>query len=139
MAKAKKETKTKKKKKQPDKIRETEISENLKCMLTEAEVKQAAEEMARHLQEKSLLEDDLKSVKASFKTKIDAADASIIANSHLVRDKYEYRNVDCLKHQNFSNGQITITRLDTNMFYVNRKMDVREKQEESLFDSREAS
>lgn len=125
-----------KKKKEPDKIRETEISENLKCMLTEDEVKQAGEATARFVQEKSQLEKDKKSTMASFKAKIDAVDAGIIDQSNQVRDKYVYRYIDCIKQQNFTTGTMTVTRSDTQAIFIDRKMDVREKQEENLFDSK---
>ena len=119
-----------------DKIRETEITENLKCMLTEDEVKAEGETLARLIQDKAGLENDLKSVKASFKAKVEAAEAGIISASNKVRDKYEYRNVDCIKHQNFSKGTLKMVRGDTKETYENRKMSVQEKQEENLFDSK---
>lgn len=125
-----------KKKKVQDKIRETEISENLKCMLTEDELKQASETTARLIQEKTQLEKDKKSTMASFKAKIEAADAGIIDFSNKIRDKYEYRYVDCLKHQNFTTGTIKVIRTDTQAIFEDRKMTVREKQEENLFDSK---
>ena len=123
--------------KKKDKIRETEITENLRCMLTEDEVKQAGETMARLIQDKTRLEQDKKSATASFKAKIDAADAGIIDQSNKVRDKYEYRDVDCMKIQNFTAHTIKMTRSDINTVFEDRKMTVREKLDENLFDSKE--
>ena len=124
------------KKKNADKIRETELTENLKCMLTEEEIKQSGEAMARLIQDKARLEDDRKSAMASFTAKIAAADASIIDHSNKVRDKYEYRDIDCIKRQNFTTGTLKMIRSDTKAIYEDRKMNVREKQEENLFDSK---
>lgn len=125
-----------KKKKVEDKIRETEVSENLKCMLTDEELKLASETTARIVQDKVRLEKDKKSIMASFKAKIDAADAAIIDQSNKVRDKYEYRDIDCILHQNFTTGMTKTIRSDTNKTFDDRKMTVREKQEENLFDSK---
>lgn len=122
--------------KKKDKVRETEVTENLKCVLTEDEVKSEGEHLARLIQDKAGLENDLKSVKASFKAKIEAAEAGIISASNKVRDKYEYRNVDCIKHQNFSTGMMHMVRTDTDEMFDDHKMSVREKQDEDLFDAK---
>ena len=124
------------KKKSKDKIRETEVTENLKCLLSEDEIKSEGETLARLIQEKAGLENDLKSVKASFKAKIEAAEAGIISASNKVRDKYEYRNIDCIKHQNFTTGKTKMVRSDTGDTFDSRKMTVREKQDENLFDAK---
>ncbi len=121
-----------------DKIRETEITENLKCVLTEDEVKQSAETLARLIQSKTSLEKDKKSAMASFKAKIDATEAGIIDQSNKVRDKYEYRDVDCVQHMNFTAHTIKTTRSDTNEVFDDRKMTVAEKLDENLFDSKVA-
>lgn len=118
-----------------DKIRETEITENLKCMLTDDEIKQAGETMARLIQVKAGLEKDKKSVMASFKAKLDAADAQIIDNSNKVRDKYEYRDVDCVQYMNFTKHTIKVTRMDIGAVIDERKMTVKEKLDENLWDS----
>ena len=119
-----------------DKIRETEITENLKCMLTEDEVKQAGEAMAKFVQDTARLEGDLKSIKASFKAKIEAAAAGIIDNSNKVRDKYEYRDVDCMQSMNFTVHTIKVTRADTKIVIENRKMTNKEKMDEKLWDAK---
>ena len=123
-------------KKEQPKIRTTEVTENLKCMLTEAELKQAGEEMAKLFQDKAQLEKDKASAMASFKAKIDAAEASLVDNANQVRDKYVYRDVDCVKTMNFTDHTIKVTRSDTKATYINRTMTVAEKHEERLFDSK---
>ena len=121
-----------------DKIRETEITENLKCELTEDEVKQAAETLARLIQGRVGLEKDKKSVMANFKAKIDAAEPGIIDQSNKVRDKYEFRDVDCIQHMNFTTHMIKTTRSDTTEVFDDRNMTVAEKLQENLFDSKVA-
>lgn len=124
------------KKKQKDKIRETEITENLKCMLSEDEIRHVSETMARQIQEKAHLEDDKKSTMANFAAKIAAAEACIIDKSNKVRDKYEYRDVDGILHQNFTNHTIKKIRSDTKEVFEDREMTAREKMDENLFDSK---
>ncbi len=119
-----------------DKIKETEITENLKCMLTDDEVKQVGETMARLIQTKAGLEKDKKSAMASFKAKIDAADAQIIDNSNKVCDKYEYRDVDCVQCMNFTVHTIWTVRSDTGEKIEDRKMTVQEKLEQKLWDGK---
>ncbi len=116
------------------KIRTEEVTENLKCMLTEEEVMQAGETTAKLIQDRTHLEKDKKSVMAGFKAKIEAAEAGIIDNSNKVRDKYEYRDVLCEKRHHYSDYTITVIRVDTGETVESRKMTLREKQEESLFD-----
>lgn len=117
-----------------DKIRKEEVTENLKCMLTEEEIRQAGETTAKLIQDRGQLEKDKKSVMAGFKAKIDACEAGIIDNSNKVRDKYEYRDVLCEKQHNFTDYTIRVVRSDTGMTVENRKMNLTEKQKESLFD-----
>ena len=119
-----------------DKIRETEVTENLKCDLTDDEVSQAAETLARLIQSTVGLEKDKKSAMASFKAKIDAAQAGIIDQSNKVRDKYEYRDVDCVRHMNFTTHVTKTTRNDTGDVFDDRKMSVAEKLDQNLFDSK---
>ena len=103
-------------------------------MLTEEEIKQAGETTARLIQTKASLEKDKKSVVASFKAKIEAADAGIIDQSNKVRDKYEYRDVTCVEEHDFDNGTIVVLRTDTDRIVESKKMTLAEKNCEELFD-----
>lgn len=84
-------------KKKKSRISTEEVNESLKCMLTDEEVKQAGENSARMVQEKAVQEADKKSAMAGFTARINAADAGIVAESNKVRDKYEYRQVPCVR------------------------------------------
>ena len=118
---------------QEDRVKTEEITENLKCMLSTEELRQASELAARFVQQTVQLEADKKTMMASFKAKIDAANAGLIDQSNQVRDKYTYRDVPCFKIMNFTTTTITVTRLDTNTEIENRKMTLPEKNADDLF------
>lgn len=63
--------------------------------LTEDELKQYANELAVKIGEKSQHEDELKSFRSQMKANIDETDAKINRFSEVIRNKYEYRNIEC--------------------------------------------
>ncbi len=121
-------------KKPKNRVKTKEVTENLKCMLTEEEIRQAGETTARLIQTKASLEKDKKSVVASFKAKIEAAEAGIIDQSNKVRDKYEYRDILCVERHDFINGTIVVHRTDIDKIIESKKMTLAEKNREELFD-----
>lgn len=69
--------------------------EYLKCSLTEDEVKEYSQKLARETQNIDLLEDQKKQVTSDLKAQLDAANASCRRLSQLITNGYEYRNVEC--------------------------------------------
>lgn len=118
----------------PDVIRTSKDTRNLKCRLTEEEVAAAAEEVARLVQERDQLESDKKAYVSSFKSKIDAANASITEQSNLIRNKYAYRTVPCRAELNYTQTRVKVTRTDTNEVIEDRLMNYAEKDSQTIFD-----
>lgn len=87
-----------------------------KYNLNSTELKEFADEMAKALQEKSLLEDELVSVKSQYKSKLDGLDAKIRRNSSIYRSGYEYRDMDCHVELNFKTKHRSYYRKDTGEF-----------------------
>jgi len=110
--------------------------EYLKCILTEEEVAQAANELARGISSLKELDDALTSIKAEFKGKVEKEEANINVKARLVRDKHEYRNVECDAIHNFTDCTVTIVRKDTNETVETRKMTFSEKQTTIDFDAK---
>lgn len=122
------------KKEKKEKIATKQQTEYLRCALTEEEVALAADNLAKLLDDSQALESQLASVKADFKAKLEKCEADIRIKQRLVRDKYEYRNVDCDVEHNYSTLMIKITRKDTNEITEERTMSFAEKQMKLDFD-----
>lgn len=112
--------------------------EYLKCVLTEEEVAQAANELAREVASLKELDEALISIKSEFKGKMEKSEANISVKARLVRDKHEYRNVECDVIYNYTDCTVTITRKDTGEAVETRKMTFAEKQTTMNFDSEPA-
>lgn len=121
-------------KKTEDSIKTTQESRLLKCELTTEEVSEAAQALARHLDELEALEDGLKTVKADFKAQIEAKEAAAKVQRGLVRNKYDYRQTPCTMVLNYTTQQIVVTRDDTKAVVNERKMLAEEKQMSMGFD-----
>ena len=113
----------------------THESRLLKCELTVEEVRVAAQELARNLDELEALDDKLKEVKADFKAQIEAKESAAKVQRNLVRNKYDYRNTACTMVLNYTTQIVTVTRDDTGEIVKERKMLTEEKQMDMGFDS----
>lgn len=118
------------------KVRTEDFTQNMKCILTDEEVKAASQKMAQIIQESNQLEKDKKSCMAGFKAKLDAANALLVDCSNKVRDGYEYRDVSCKREYDFGDATIRLTRLDTKEVFEERSMEQPEKDKETLFDQK---
>ena len=121
-------------KKTEDKIKTTHETRRLKCVLTEEEVREASDSLARNLDELETLDDELKKMKSDFKAQLEAKEAAIRVQKNLVRDKYEFRPVRCAMVLNYTQGTVVVTREDTDEMVVDRKMRAEEKQMDMGFD-----
>ena len=122
------------KKNEKAKIATKERLEFLKCSLTKEEVAIAANDLAKLLDDNEALEDQLKSIKTDFKAKIEKSLADINIKKRLVRDKHEYRNVNCVIVHNYTTLRITTTRKDTGVVTEDRDMTMSERQMTMDFD-----
>jgi hypothetical protein len=71
---------------------------------------------------------------SSFKAKIDAADAAISEQSNKIRNKYEYRTVECEVIQDFKSLRVRVIRKDTQDILEERLMNAAELESKTLFD-----
>ena len=109
----------------------------LKCKLTEAEIRDAGDTLARNLDELEVLEDKLKEVKADFKAQIEAKEAAARVQKNLVRNKYDYRQTPCTMVLDYTEQTVKVTRDDTKEVVTERKMLAEEKQMDMGFDKDE--
>jgi hypothetical protein len=101
---------------------------NLKCELSAKEVREAADDLARNLDDLESIEADKKDVVEQFKAKTAAAEAEVIRLKNLVRNKYEFRDVKCEEVKNHKKSKCTVTRLDTKEVITDRPLRDDEKQ-----------
>ncbi len=86
------------------KVKTEKIEQLLKCALTQKEIMEQAETMARSQQEYAQAEAD--------------------------RDKFEFRSVKCVRELNFTTGRCTTTRTDTGEVIQERPLNESEQQME---------
>lgn len=120
--------------KKQEKIKTITETRSLKCDLTEEELLQAGEDLAKAIDEARTLEEQRKSVNEDFKAKIAAEEAEITIKQRLVRNKNEFRNVQCELTLNYTTQKAVSIRTDTKEVVQERYMSYEEKQMKIDFD-----
>ena len=108
-------------------------TQTLKCVLTESEIKQAGERMARAVGEKKDHEDIMKSVVSQYKAKIDESIAVIGSEAERIRSGYEFRPVEVQVKLDHELGMVQKFRTDTFERLESRKMTAFEAQRKIKF------
>lgn len=115
----------------------TKSKEFLKCLLTEAELKERADKMALCLSQIREREDALKSIKKQMESDIAKAEAELSLASEQYRSGFEMRFIDCETDKDFRIGRVSMTRLDTGESVWDRAMTAEERQGELFEDHTE--
>lgn len=131
---SKKPTKEKTKKVIPP-VKVLEITETLKCQLTETEVLAAGQELAEKLQQHHTLEGEKKAVTGQFAAQIKEVDAKVEQKRNLVQNKFEFRPVKCSETHDYKEGTVVVLRLDTSEVVSKRAMTQDERQGKFNFDN----
>jgi len=118
-------------------IKTTHETRTLKCKLTDEEIREASDCLARTLDELEMLEDEQQKIKSDFKAQIEAKEAATRVQKNLVRDKYAHRQVRCTMTMNYSTLKVIVARDDTGEIITERAMNEDEKQLKIDFDSEE--
>ena len=122
------------KKKEQPKTKTTKEIRILKCLLTQEEILQAGDDLATALDNLKQVQAEKDSVSKTFKAKEAELEANITAKQVLVRNKYDYRKVDCDNILDYETTECFIIRTDTNEEIVRRAMSEDEKQTTLPFD-----
>jgi len=104
--------------------------ESCKCELTEEEIREASDALARKFVEIENAEAEKKEVASQFKADIDRLKNAARELAAKVRNKYEYRKTDCVDVFDFSKNEVRTYRVDTAQELRKRTMTVKEKQRE---------
>lgn len=117
-------------------IIEKPFVQSLKVKLTKDELLQAGTELARNLDCPREVEEEKKAFNDSCKAKIAGLEAEATQLQAKVRDKCEYRKVDCVEIHNRKEKTVTKKRLDTKEVLDKRDMNFDERQMK-MFDDTE--
>jgi len=103
--------------------------ETCKYQFTEAELRELADNLARKLEEKSRTEEEKKEVAAQFSAKIKtlANETNLLAVN--VRNRWEYRSIECDVIYDYKKGEVKYVRLDSGEIHRTRVMTAAERQE----------
>ena len=113
---------------QPRNFRTKAISQNLKCVLTNAEFLARAREMSQANSEIIRLEAELKSVKSQFNSQIDKHTATRDDMSRRVSEGCEWRDVECREYWDYDRHEVYAVREDTFETVSRRTMTTAEMQ-----------
>jgi hypothetical protein len=102
----------------------------LKVDLTREELLQAGEGMAQAQKEVAVLESELDSVKKQYGAKVMEAEVRRDRAANLIRDKFEFRDVEIETRLDYTSGMVRVARVDTGEVIEARKMTEDEKQME---------
>ncbi len=108
--------------KKKDKISTSKEFHNLKVDLTGEELLQAGEELANAIDEVNKLEDEKKAMNDELKARVAVHEATIAVKQRLIRNKDEYRNVECELTLNYTTQKAQLVRLDTVEIFTERDM-----------------
>jgi hypothetical protein len=96
------------------------LTDQQKCVLSD-EIAQAIEEMRE-------AQSELKFISSEINGRIKAADAKVQTMANKIRSGYEIKEMKCLQMLDFSNGTVSVRRLDTGELVSERAMTVEERQ-----------
>ena len=68
---------------------------SLKHLFSEEEMREIASDLAADIGKKKAIEDELKSLKSEYKSKLDVLEAKIAQNGNRYRSGHEHRYVEC--------------------------------------------
>ena len=105
------------------------FQQTLRCELPTEEVAKRADRAAHLVAEHEQKRDDLDALKKQAKAELDRIEAEHKALSAQVRDKAEYRSVECEKILDFKRWQVTVVRFDTFETVTERPMTQSERQQ----------
>lgn len=122
------------------KVRQSHVSEMVRYEFTPDERADKANAMARAVQTRTELSEELATIKAQFKDRLAAAEQEINSYSRQLVQGYEMRRTECIVQYNSPmNGRKSIIHPDTGEVVREAPMEGWERQEALSFDEREGA
>jgi hypothetical protein len=113
-------------------VKTRNTTENLKCILTDDEIRRYGIAQARANAEIARAEEELQSVKSQYKSRIDAAAATRNDMAQRINNGYEFRPVECIERWDYDSNVIGVMRTDT-YETVSRRTMTRDEMQRKLF------
>lgn len=107
-----------------------QYTRELKCPLTPDQWSRYAEEMARLEGQIGEIEERKKLHAAQCKAELDSVQDQIRVLARKLRERYEYRDVECREIRDDRTGRMTVVRLDTGDLIEERALTLKERQTE---------
>lgn len=126
-------TAEKDKPKEEDRIKVERFSESLPCILTPEQLADRANRSAHLVEDRDHLDEELKAVNKTEKSKIAKVESEIRSLSNEVRTRTTYREVRCERRYNYTTGRICEVRIDTGEVISDREMNDAKKQRDLEF------
>lgn len=104
------------------------FQQTLRCELSREEVEKRADRAAHLVAEHEQKQADLDNAKKQAKAELDRIEAEHKSLSAQVRDRAEYRSVECEKTLDFRRWEVTVTRKDTDEVIQERPMSAAERE-----------
>lgn len=114
----------------------TEGDDFLKVPFTDEEKAEHAQRLARTLPQIDQLEEELKSVKSQYKSRIEGLQAEAKKFSSYIRDGFHFDNVEIQIRKDFRAGTLEKIRLDTGEMYYTRTLTAEERQRSMFSEDR---
>lgn len=119
-------------------IKSHKLERTLKCRLTDEEIRDASDSLAKSLSDVEAATSELQSIKSQFKSKIDRLNSDVLKFRNLVSNKYEYRTVRCIETYNLSEDTYVVVREDNGEIVEERQLRGNERQMEFFGEREEA-
>lgn len=104
------------------KVRERRLSKTLRVPLTDEELLKLGGELSAGIDTLNQIEADKKSVVEDFKARASVTQANVNRLSGLVRNRYDYRPVECVERMDYTARKLEIVRLDTGEIIETRRL-----------------
>ena len=105
-------------------------TDELKVPLTNDELLKFGDDLAQAQHRFTGLDNEKKDMVSNYKAKLTSCEATISLLSNLLIQKYELRDVECERREDYDQGIITLIRLDTKEVVWQRPMSKNETQRE---------
>lgn len=115
------------------KTKTIKVVKELRCALTDEELLERGQALARALEQMQKREADGKAYAANVKSDIEQYKKEGQRLYHHISEKSEWRQVECEEVHDFDEGKVSLVRLDTGEVVSERRMWDEERQDEIAF------
>lgn len=120
-----------------DVIKATIETRSLRVPLSDTELLEVADSLSKSLGEIESIAEEKKSMSSHYDAQIKAINAKVSNLRALIRDKYDWRKVDCVEVANNTRGSAIVVRMDNLGIIIERGLTADERQSKLFEESEE--